>query len=233
MNDERPGRTRPGQQRPREQGLAKKLRENSYGLLDGADKVPENAQREPRDGNAPIGANNFLAGHLGHCQGSLIGRGHGRDQATVRVRTRQTDARMCQALAMQDGLTTVVAPGPHGPVSRAISSTIHFNAPDPEGVMACLVYPAVLMVSMNELKAAIIGPIREGLVRLTRKCSATSLAPGLRRRFAMLIAIPRARYRADIEPFRSWRATICRIVKQQPGARSRAPPVWFASARFL
>ena len=202
MNQGRPVRLRPGRLRPEGNRVAVQLSRDALGLLSDAVAVPKYHRSMLRRGIVHIGVGNFHRAHMGNYLDRLFSDGHGLDWAVVGAGTRRTDARMRQALAGQDWLTTVVELDSNGRSARVIGSMIDFAAPDPKSVIAHLIDPAVRIVSMT---------ITEGGYYLTETGEFDATDPGIQRDiagagipetvFGMLIAALRARRSAGVEPF--------------------------------
>ncbi|MBI1218491.1 MAG: mannitol dehydrogenase family protein [Rhodobacteraceae bacterium] len=98
-----------------------------------------------------IGVGNFHRAHQAVYLDDLFGLGEGHDWALIGAGVRATDARMRDALAAQDNLSTVIELDPRGNRARVTGAMIGFVEvqPDNAALIAAMADPAIRIVSLT------------------------------------------------------------------------------------
>src|SRR5690349_10388037 len=131
--------------------MPERLRLDTLANLPKSVATPRYARYRLSAGIVHIGLGNFTRAHQALYLDDLFASGEGHDWAIRGVGLLPSDARMAEALALQDHFYTLVERDRAGESVRVVGSVVDYcHAPaDPAGVLAHLADPATRIVSLT------------------------------------------------------------------------------------
>ncbi|SPF77994.1 mannitol dehydrogenase family protein [Pseudoprimorskyibacter insulae] len=150
-----------------------------------------------------VGVGNFHRAHMAHYLDRLFAMGESHDWAIRGAGVRAGDARMRDALAGQDWLTTVVELDPNGLSARVIGSMIDFTEVDPAKTIAAMANPEVKIVSLTITEGGyFVDAKTDGFDAAHPEIAGDAATPDAPRTvFGMILAALRQRRAAGLDPF--------------------------------
>lgn len=165
--------------------------------------LPAYDRKSLTPGIVHIGLGNFHRAHMAVYLDDLFALGLNHDWAILGAGVRAGDARMREALAAQDHLSTVIQLDPSGRSARRVGSMIGFIdvQPDNAALIAAMSQPSIRIVSLTVTEGGYFVDPATGLFDPTAPEIAADAENPHATAFGAIIAALRARRAAGIPPF--------------------------------